>query len=97
MTSAYILASLRVPRDRVNLIFEGATIMHETVAWDEIVEEAILNDQIQTILVQGRQLFGDPNPKTEAAILSIRDAQRTKRMLAAILSAKSWKALLSVK
>ena len=71
--------------------------MHETVGWDEAVDEGLLKGHIQTILELGRQLFGDPDPKTEASLKAIQDTKRTTRMLAAILKAKSWKALLGVK
>lgn len=97
MTGTYKLAFLRVPPDRVDAIFEGARIMHETVAYDEILEEGQVKMGRRAILSQGRQLFGDPNPKTEAALADIDDPERLSRMLDAILTVKSWKALLAVK
>ncbi len=49
------------------------------------------------LLEQGRQLFGDPDARTEAALTGIHDIERIKRMALAVLNVKSWKALLSVK
>lgn len=51
----------------------------------------------RTLFTLGRQLFGEPSGRTEAALLVIDDPDRLERMLESILSIKSWKALLTVK
>ena len=98
MTGAHKLAALRIPsRQQVDALFEGVQVMHETAAWDEVFEEGLLKGQIELLLEQGRQLFGDPDGRTEAALTGIQDVKRLKRMGLAILNLKSWKALLAVK
>jgi hypothetical protein len=97
MTAAYRLTFLRLPKERVESIFEGASIMHETVAWDEAEDAGYLKSNIETLFELGHQLFGDLDPKTEASLKRIKDIDRTKRMRASILKVKSWKALLGVK
>ena len=97
MTAAYKLTFLRLPRDQVEFIFEGASIMHETVAWDEAVDEGRVKTARVVILTQGRQLFGAPSARAEAALTAIENPDRLERMLAVIVTLKSWKALLAVK
>ena len=102
MTGAHKLAALRIPtREHVDALFDGVRVMHDTAAWDEVYEEGLLDGrletQIENLLELGRQRFGDPDAKTEAALAGIKDLKRAKRMVLAILNAKSWKALLAIK
>lgn len=101
MTAAFILTGLRVGKETLSSIYDGVTIMHETSAYDAMVEEGIfkgiLKARIAALLKLGRQRFGDPNRMTEAALTAIEDSDRLERMLDVILNVKSWKALLLVK
>jgi hypothetical protein len=98
MTGAYKLTALRLPaKEQVDAIFEGANVMHETSAWDKAVDDGRIQSSHRTLLNQGRQLFGEPTPKIREALAAIDDPERLERMLDAILSLKSWKALLAVK
>jgi hypothetical protein len=97
MTGAYILTSLRVTRDRADSIFQGASIMHEKVGWDEMVDEGRVRANRRALLSQGSKLFGEPNAKTRATLIAIDDPERLERMVDAILDLKSWKELLAVK
>jgi hypothetical protein len=83
MTGAFILTGLRAPRDRVDAIFEGASIMHETVAWDEVFDEGRVKTAHLGLLNVGRELFGAPSPKIEAALAAIDDSPRTMTAAAA--------------
>jgi hypothetical protein len=95
MTAAYILTGARVPKPRLPKIYEGVRIMHELTAWEEM-EQAELKGELRVLLSQGREKFGDPDKKTEAALKAIQDPGRLERMGVAMLKMKSWKALLSV-
>ena len=97
MTAAHVLTGLRVDRIQINAIFEGASIMHRKVAWDEAIDDGRIQNSHRTLLNQGRKLFGEPSPKTETSVAAIDDPERLERMLDAILDVKSWKALLAVK
>ena len=104
MTAAFILTGLRVPERSLSRIFEGITIMHKTVAFDEWVEraekrlkEGVLKGEIRILVALGREHFGDPGPKMQAGLDAIDDPDRLERMAKALLTVKSWKALLAVK
>ncbi len=97
MTGAHILTGLRADKDQVDAIFEGASIMHRKVAWDEAIDEGQLKMGRRGLLNVGRGLFGEPSPRVEAALAAIDDPDRLDRMLAAIAKLKSWRDLLAVK
>ena len=78
--------------------------MHKTTAWDEVEEaweKALLEGKVLgsrgIVLRLSRLRFGEPDDKTEAALSAIVDPDRLDRMGDAILTVKSWKALLAVK
>jgi hypothetical protein len=101
MMTAFILTGLRVPKKALPNLYDGVKIMHQTCAFDAYVEEGVLKGEIRSshrlLLKIGRQRFGDPDPKTEAALTAIEDLDRLERLADVILSVKSWKALLAVK
>lgn len=97
MSAAFILTGLRIPKESLSSIYGGVKIMHKTVAFDAIVEEAEIRTGHRFLLRQGRQRFGDPDPKIEAALTAIQEVDRLERMIDAVLTVKSWKALLAVK
>jgi len=97
MTGAFRLAFLRVPKDRVESIFERASIMHEVVAWDQAVDEGRVLTARKAMLNIGEHLFGAPSAKVANALVAINDPDRLDRMLKEIVRLKSWKALLAVK
>jgi hypothetical protein len=71
--------------------------MREKAAWDEAFDEGYRKGYVRSLLQVGRHRFGDADPRIEEALAAIRDADRLQRMARAVLSVKSWKALLSVK
>jgi hypothetical protein len=97
MTAAHILTGLRVDRDQVDAIFEGASIMHRKVAWDEAVDEGQIKMGRRALLNVGRGFFGVPTPKIEAALAEIDDPERLGRMIDAMSEVKSWKDLMKIK
>src|ERR1022692_2385060 len=92
MTLAYKFAAMRLPsRERVDAVFEGARVMPDATAWDEAVDEGRVQTGRRALLIQGRQLFGEPSARSEKTLIAIDDPDRLERMLEAILSLKSWK------
>ena len=73
--------------------------MHESTAYDTILEEGRLEGDIRTshrlLLRLGRKRLGAPNSKTKATLTAIQDIARLERMADAILTAKSWDELLA--
>lgn len=95
MTAAFILTGARFPEARVSSIYEGVRIMHELTAWEE-VELAELKGELRVLLKVGRERLGEPSAKIEAELKAIHDPDRLERMAVALLTVKSWKALLAV-
>jgi hypothetical protein len=95
MTAAYILTGLRVERERLQSIFEGVRIMHESSAYQVILDEGRLQQVHEDLLELGRIRFGPPDAATEATLKAITDLERSHRMLRAIFTAENWPQLLA--
>jgi hypothetical protein len=76
----------RVSKDSLGAIYDGVKIMHESNAFDMILDEGRIEGQILLLLRQGRKRFGPPSPKIEAALTAIKDAERLERLGDAILT-----------
>lgn len=96
MSAAYTLAASRFSRETLAQAFGGVTIMHKPSVLDEI-EEIEIRTSHKMLLRQGRQKFGEPDRKTEAALHRIKEIPRLERMADAILTLNSWKDLLAVR
>ena len=94
MMATFLLTGLRVPKDSLSTIYDGVKIMHESSAYDMILDEGRVEGEIRLLLRQGRKRFGPPSPKIETALTAIKDAERLERLGDAILTAKSWNKLL---
>jgi hypothetical protein len=99
MTAAFILSGLRVAKDTLSNIYDGVGIMHESTAYDVVLEEGLRAGDLRTshrlLLRQGRKRFGPADEATESALTSIQDLDRLERMSEAVLSATSWQELLA--
>jgi hypothetical protein len=99
MTAAFILTGMRVPKEAVASIYEGVRIMHESTAWDVIMDEGRaegrMEGEINFLLRQGTRKFGVPDAQSEASLKGIHDLDRLERLADAILTAQSWQELLS--
>jgi hypothetical protein len=100
MTAAFILAGLRVQKDALTSIFEGVKIMHESTAFDAILDEGRAEGRVEgalrILLRFGRKQCGAPNASIEASLAAIRDLDRLERMFDALDTAKSWDDLLAI-
>ncbi len=105
MTAAFILTGMRVPKDSLASIYDGVKIMHESTAYDMILDEGLskgraegrAEGEIRLLRLLGEDRFGAPTSRTEAALATIQDLGRLERMAKALWSAKSWKELLATK
>lgn len=95
MTAAYILTGLRVDRDTLASIYQGVRIMHESSAFDVMVDEGQVRYAHRALLQLGRARFGPPDAATEAALTAITDLERLDRLIVAVLTADSWAQLLA--
>ncbi len=64
-------------------------------AFDEAIEEGEIKALVRVLIRQGSRKIGPPDPEMEAELKSIRDPGRLERLVAAILTAKSWQELLA--
>lgn len=94
MTAAYILTGLRIHRDKLGLIYDGVKVMHESSAYELILEEGAIKNAHRTLQLQGKQRFGTPTEDTVAALKAIKDLDRLERLTVAVLDAESWEELL---
>ncbi len=95
MTAAFILTGLRIHRDRLGSIYDGVKVMHESSAYELILEEGDLRTFQRVLLRQGQQRFGPADEKTVATLKAIKDLDRLDRLVEAILGSASWQDLLS--
>ena len=95
MTAAFILTGLRVQKSDLANIYDGVRIMHESTAYDIILDEGRLEGEIRLLLLLGQKRFGPAEPATEAALKATKDLERLERMGEAILTVSSWKELLA--
>lgn len=94
MTGAYILTGLRVRPESLADIFRGVKVMHDSSAYQLILEEGAVRHAHRTLLRQGRRRFGPPSAANEGALLTITDLDRLDRLTDAILTVDSWEELL---
>ncbi len=99
MTAAFILTGMRVAKEDLASIYSGVRIMHESTAYDMILDEGEIRGKIRQshflLLKQGKKRFGPPDSPTEAALTAIQDLDRLERMAEAVLTVSSWQELLA--
>jgi hypothetical protein len=94
MQAAVILASMRVGKNDLSRILQGVGLMGEVAAFDYFVEQSAIRECREMLIEQGRIKFGHPDEIAEAALNSMNDRDRLRRMVKAILRANSWQDLL---
>jgi len=95
MTAAYILTGMRLPREKLGSIYDGVKVMHESSAYDLILEEGAIKTSHRVLLRQGQMRLGTPNEETVAALKEIKDLDRLDRLVDAVLTVTSWQELLA--
>jgi hypothetical protein len=95
MTAAYILTGLRIHRDQLGTIYDGVKVMHESSAYELILEEGAIKVSHRHLLRQGQKRFGPPSEDTVRALKSVQDLDRLDRLVDAILNVSSWQELLA--
>ena len=95
MTAAYVLTGLRVDRDTLAAVYQGVRIMHQSTAFDEMVDQGQVRHAHRILVQLGQIRFGPPDAATEAALTAITDLERLDRLIVAVLTADSWAQLLA--
>jgi hypothetical protein len=95
MTAAYILTGLRIHRDNLGSIYDGVKVMHESSAYELIMEEGAIKEAQNLLLRQGKHRIEPPGDDTISALKAIKDLDRLHRMADAVFNASSWQELLA--
>ncbi len=69
--------------------------MHESSAYDLILEEGAIKGAKRFLLRAGKKKFGQPDDVVVQTLNGIQDPDRLDRLEDAILSASSWQELLA--
>jgi hypothetical protein len=94
MTAALLLCGLRVGRQELVRLFSGVPGMHESSAYEMILEEGRIEGKRDLLLRQGRNRFGPPSKAALATFQAINDEERLNRMGDRLPIAKNWHELL---
>jgi len=69
--------------------------MHESTAFDEMVDQGQVRHAHRALLLQDRIRFGPPDAATEAALTAITDLEHLDRLIVAIFTVDNWAHLLA--
>jgi predicted transposase YdaD len=94
LTAAFVLTGMRVARDRLLQLFQGVQAMHESSAYEIILDEGQAKGMQRVLLRHGRKHLGDPDQATIAAIQGITDLDRLERFCDRLSDVKDWQELL---
>lgn len=86
---------MRVEKESLAAIYEGVRIMHESTAFDMILDEGELCGEIKVLIRLGTRKFGAPDAQTASLLQTIKDVDRLDRIADAMLTANSWQELLA--
>ena len=71
--------------------------MHESSAYELILEEGGVREAQRIILRLGKKRFGQPDEAITTSLSAIKDLDRLERLSDAVLGAANWKELLETK
>jgi hypothetical protein len=94
LTTAFVLAGLRVRRDVARQIFRGVRGMKESDTYMAIIDEGREEEARSVILRQGRMRFGAPDEAITTRLTAITDLDRLHRIEERMFAATSWQDLL---
>ncbi len=95
MTAAFIITGLRIHRDQLASIFDGVKVMHESSAYELILEEGAIKEAQGLLMRLGKQRLGAPDNDTVSALKAINDLDRLHRLADVVLTSSSWQELLA--
>ena len=95
MTAAYVLTGLRVERTELGPIYDGVRLMHESSAYELILEEGGIREAQRILLRLGKKRLGSPDETVATALKAINDLDRLEQLTDAVLSVSSWQELLA--
>lgn len=69
--------------------------MHESSAYELIMDEGAIKASHRHLMLLGKQRFGPPGDDTVSALKAIKDLDRLDRLTVAVLTVSSWPELLA--
>jgi hypothetical protein len=95
LTATVVLMGLRYPVELAEQLLKGVSGMEESATYQWIVSKGQIKEAKRFLLMQGQDRFGQPDPKTVAAIESISDLGRLEELGRRLLRVDSWEELFS--
>jgi len=96
LTAAFVLAGLRVSRQKALTLFQGVRAMHESDTYLYILDEGRIDQTKKLILRLGQKSLGAPGESVAATLAGITDLERLERMADQLRDVRSWEDLLAV-
>ncbi len=94
MTETFFLTGARVSREAVLRLYSGVRLVVESTSYDYVLDQGRIDALRETLLVVGRERFGTADEATQAAVTSLTDLDRLRRMAARLVRVNSWQELL---
>jgi hypothetical protein len=97
LAATYVLCGLRVSPEVATPLFQGILDMKESSTYQAILNEGAIGSLQKTLLILGKQRFGQPQQAVEHAIRGLSDRQRLERMVEKLDGCSTWEELLRKK
>jgi hypothetical protein len=94
VTSAFILAGIHNSPELVRSVFEGASTMIDSSAFQVIEDWAKEKELREVLLMQGTAKFGAPTEEQAAKLAAVDNLSRLRRLGVRLIKVDSWDALL---
>jgi predicted transposase YdaD len=98
LTASYVLAGLRVSRERAAELFQGVQQMRDSTTYQAILDEGfgkgVTQEARKLLLRLGRKHLGEPGATVEASVQAIDDLERLELLAERLTDVKSWQELL---
>ncbi|HEX7378085.1 MAG TPA: hypothetical protein VF278_13280, partial [Pirellulales bacterium] len=94
LTTALLLAGLRVRRNVALNIFRGVHMLEESDTYLMILEQGAERTRRGDILLLGEARLGSPDETVRDKLTDVTDLERLKRMLLATATATNWQEIL---
>jgi hypothetical protein len=94
-TTTFVLTGMRVTREALVQLFQGVRSMHDSVAYQIILDEGRAEEARKVLLRLGQKRFGPASAEIEQTIQQIADLERLERLTDRLLDVASWDELLN--
>jgi hypothetical protein len=92
--ATYILLGMRYSSAIADALLHGVLGMKESSTYQAIVAEGMVQEARKALLLVGKELLGEPDQATVAAITAIADVQQLEELLPRVAHVRTWRELL---